>query len=172
VTRPPVSRILCVCRFPGGPAIIHLRSLLPTTFRHWFQSYWDRRCGLPGSCWTGRPLPRAQLAPCPSWPCSRWGLPSHLDHPRRWWSLTPPFHPYRPVPWTAGGLLSVALSRGSPRVGVTHHRALWSPDFPRRGACWADESRRDRPGASSLSILAPGFMKHRFPRTDTSCPTL
>jgi len=26
----------------------------------------------------------------------------------------------------------VALSRGLPRVGVTHHRALWSPDFPRR----------------------------------------
>src|SRR3954467_5401680 len=34
----------------------------------------------------------------------------------------------------AGGLLSVALSRGSPRVGVTHHPALWSPDFPRRAA--------------------------------------
>src|SRR3954470_7118444 len=32
----------------------------------------------------------------------------------------------------AGGLLSVALSRGSPRVGVAHHLALWSPDFPRR----------------------------------------
>src|SRR3954463_3635980 len=31
-----------------------------------------------------------------------------------------------------GGLFSVALSRGSPRVGVTHHPALWSPDFPRR----------------------------------------
>jgi hypothetical protein len=31
-----------------------------------------------------------------------------------------------------GGLLSVALSRGSPRVGVTHHSALWSPDLPRR----------------------------------------
>ena len=30
-----------------------------------------------------------------------------------------------------GGLFSVALSRGFPRVGVTHHRALWSPDFPR-----------------------------------------
>jgi len=30
-----------------------------------------------------------------------------------------------------GGLLSVALSRGSPRVGVAHHLALWSPDFPR-----------------------------------------
>ena len=35
-----------------------------------------------------------------------------------------------------GGLLSVALSRGSPRVGVTHHLALRSPDVPRctRGA--------------------------------------
>ena len=30
-----------------------------------------------------------------------------------------------------GGLLSVALSRGSPRVAVSNHRALWSPDFPR-----------------------------------------
>src|SRR5699024_393146 len=33
-----------------------------------------------------------------------------------------------------GGLLSVALSRGSPRVGVTHHPALWSPDVPRCGS--------------------------------------
>ncbi len=32
---------------------------------------------------------------------------------------------------TFGGLFSVALSRGLPRVGVTHHHALWSPDFPR-----------------------------------------
>ncbi len=31
-----------------------------------------------------------------SWPCSRWGLPSRPGHPGRWWSLTPPFHPYRP----------------------------------------------------------------------------
>ena len=37
-----------------------------------------------------------------------------------------------PRPEARGGLLSVALSRGSPRVGVTHHRALRSPDFPRR----------------------------------------
>ena len=32
----------------------------------------------------------------------------------------------------SGGLFSVALSRGLPRVGVTHHRALWSPDFPQQ----------------------------------------
>ena len=41
-----------------------------------------------------------------------------------------------------GGLLSVALSRGLPRVGVTHHAALWSPDFPRRPP---GGGRRDRP---------------------------
>src|SRR5699024_3917756 len=29
-----------------------------------------------------------------------------------------------------GGLLSVALSRGSPRVAVGHHPALRSPDVP------------------------------------------
>ena len=29
-----------------------------------------------------------------SWSCSTWGLPSRPGHPRRWWSLTPPFHPY------------------------------------------------------------------------------
>ena len=34
-----------------------------------------------------------------------------------------------------GGLFSVALSRGSPRVGVTHHRSLWSPDVPRGTFC-------------------------------------
>src|SRR5690348_2707243 len=31
-----------------------------------------------------------------------------------------------------GGLLSVALSRGSPQVGVTDHPALRSPDLPHR----------------------------------------
>jgi hypothetical protein len=49
-----------------------------------------------------------------------------------------------------GGLLSVALSRGSPRVGVTHHLALWSPDFPQRRP-WR---RRDRPTDSSNPSLA------------------
>jgi hypothetical protein len=44
-----------------------------------------------------------------------------------------------------GGLFSVALSRGSPRVGVTDHPALWSPDLPHR-AC----ARRDRPAGSPV----------------------
>src|SRR5689334_17339714 len=37
-----------------------------------------------------------------------------------------------PAAEAAGGLFSVALSRGSPRVAVGHHPALWSPDVPRQ----------------------------------------
>src|SRR2546428_5230704 len=47
----------------------------------------------------------------------------------------------------AGGLFSVALSRGSPRVAVSNHPALWSPDVPRRGQ-WP---RRGRPVDSSVN---------------------
>lgn len=32
-------------------------------------------------------------SPVPAWPCSGWGLPSRRRYRRRWWSLTPPFHP-------------------------------------------------------------------------------
>src|SRR4029453_14466079 len=41
------------------------------------------------------------------------------------WSLTPPFHPYQcPARrQDTGGLFSVALSRGSPRVAVGDHPA-------------------------------------------------
>src|SRR5690606_35461188 len=47
-------------------------------------------------------------------------------------ALTAPFHPCHALPKEPfGGLLSVALSVGSRRPGVTWHRALWSPDFPR-----------------------------------------
>ena len=44
------------------------------------------------------------------------------------------------------GLFSVALSRGSPRVGVTHHLALWSPDLPRHAP---EGTQRGRPADSS-----------------------
>jgi len=44
------------------------------------------------------------------------------------------------------GLFSVALSRGSPRVGVTHHLALWSPDLPRHTP---EGTQRGRPADSS-----------------------
>src|SRR5262249_47314353 len=75
--------------------------------------------------------------------------PSRRSHLRRWWSLTPPFHPYPGTSRRRGGLFSVALSRGSPRVGVTDHPALWSPDLPRRTA----RIRRDRPADSPSQII-------------------
>src|SRR5579884_951238 len=106
--------------------------------------------GLPGGLGavahgrTGRPPP--------VWPCSGWGLPSRPGHPGRWCALTAPFHPCLCVsprhvhvrvttPCTRacchaiGGLFSVALSCGSPRLGVTQHPALRSPDVPRTGRC-------------------------------------
>ena len=110
----PVRRILSDDCSPV--AAIHLGRRLP-----------DGSSGPPGGDRTGRPPPVR--------PGSRWGLPSHPGHPGCWCALTAPFHPYLcPASRAIGGLLSVALSCGSPRLGVTQHRALWSPDVPRTGA--------------------------------------
>ncbi len=49
-------------------------------------------------------------------------------------ALTAPFHPCHALRKAVRRYLSVALSVGSRRPGVTWHRALWSPDFPRH-AC-------------------------------------
>src|SRR6202012_2250661 len=51
-----------------------------------------------------------------------------------------------------GGLFSVALSRGSPRVGVTDHPALRSPDLPRHTLC----SAAARPTRSPPQGYSPG----------------
>src|SRR3954454_3680427 len=75
----------------------------------------------------------------------RVGFTAPHPSPGARWSLTPPFHPYQQR--TAGGLFSVALSRGSPRVAVNDHPALWSPDVPRRRGL---PHRRDRPADSSV----------------------
>lgn len=49
--------------------------------------------------------------------------------PGRRWALAPPFH--LRLDSRRGCVFSVALSFGSPRLGVTQRPALWSPDFPR-----------------------------------------
>ena len=95
--------------------------------------------------------------PPPAWPCSRWGLPSRPGRPGRWCALTAPFHPYLcgAAPETGpaiGGLFSVALSCGSPRLGVTQHRARWSPDVPRTGA--PKRPARGRPADSPPTSLS------------------
>ena len=66
----------------------------------------------------------------PIWSCSRWGLPcrSVAGLAVRSYRTISPLPSCRS---SLGGYLSVALSVGSRRPGVTWHRALWSPDFPR-----------------------------------------
>src|SRR5439155_25258913 len=55
--------------------------------------------------------------------------------PRRWWALTPPFHPCLGVSGDegspVGGFLSVPLSVGFRRLGLPQRAALRWPDFPR-----------------------------------------
>ncbi len=80
-------------------------------------------CSPPG----GAPEIRCERAAHPPIrPCSGWGLPSHRSYPRCWCALTAPFHPCS----LGSGLLSVALSVESPRLAVSQHPALWSPDLP------------------------------------------
>ena len=91
------------------------------------------RLSLSGHCCqyplAAHPQTRRGASSSAVWPCSERGLPGRPCHHGRRWALTPPFQPYRRK--TAGGLLSVALSRGLPRVGVTHRSPLRSPDVPR-----------------------------------------
>ena len=54
----------------------------------------------------------------------------------------------------SGGLFSVALACGLPRVGVTHHPALWSPDVP-RATCVA-RGRLANPSFSPVYGLSCG----------------
>ena len=130
----PIGRVLCT--HVSGPTAIHLGLPLPAA-----------SCGLPASI--GRAVlkrsrrKRAPTVPLPSWPCSGWGLPSRPGHPGRWWSLTPPFHPYLPGPATGragaavcflwhcpaghpGSALPTTLPCGA-RTFLTAHRAARPP---------------------------------------------
>ena len=103
----PVSRVLCALRRDSHSSRRRVAAALKRPTR-------ERRGPRHGS---------------PIRSCSRWGLPCRRLLPATRWALTPPFHPCRPC--GLGGLLSVALSVGSRRPGVTWHLALRSPDFPR-----------------------------------------
>ena len=79
--------------------------------------------GLPGNG-TGSPI-----VPCLALLRTRFTEPTASPRP-----LVGSYPTVSPLPpaCAGGGLLSVALSRGLPRVGVTHRPALRSPDVPRR----------------------------------------
>ena len=92
---------------------------------------------------TGRPLP--------AWPCSGWGLPSRAGHPAAG-ELLPHRFTLTSASAASRGRRSVLCGtfRGSPRLGVTQHPALWSPDFPR-----PRDRARGRPADSSGPSIGP-----------------
>ena len=127
-----VSRILSPPAGGGRPSILDAGCPAP-------------RAVYPGpgtsSPWTPRRPPLFDLAPGGVYLAGR--------SPDRRWALTPPFHRCRGHE-DRGCVLSVALSFGSPRLGVTQRPALWSPDFPRT------TSARGRPaGLLADSTAAP-----------------
>ena len=90
-----------------------------------------RREGSPG-------IPQNGMPAAPTWSCSRWGFPCRRRCRRRGALLPHRFTlAARPVfPGQTGGVLSVALSLGSPPPGVTRHRTSVEPGLssPRRKA--------------------------------------
>src|SRR5262249_57644768 len=69
-----------------------------------------------------------RMPAAPTWSCSRWGFPCRRRCRRRG-ALLP--HRFtltgRPIHRRTGGVLSVALSLGSPPPGVTPHPASLEP---------------------------------------------
>ncbi len=96
------------------------------------------------------------------WPCSRWGLPSRSGHPERWCALTAPFHPYPPR--TGGRSVLCGTVPQVPRVAVSNHLALWSPDVPRPPQGWT------RPPGRLLACRRVGS-NHRPSPYQSGAPT-
>jgi hypothetical protein len=112
-------------------------------------SIWDHRRRRPRAAYPGARAgsPRA----LPVWPCSGWGLPSHSRHRECWWSLTPPFHPYRDAgaPWRS------ALCGTVPRVTPG---GCYPPPCPVESGLSSagPRTRRGRPaGSSAVSMVRP-----------------
>lgn len=126
---------------------------LPLPAEEWRPSIYERRCRRPPAAYpdTRASSPRT----CPVWPCSGWGLPSlpvtrepGLLHHR--FTLTCAWCGHQ----NAGGLFSVALACGLPRVGVTHHPALRSPDVP-RATCVARDRLANPSALQSTGVRRP-----------------
>jgi hypothetical protein len=101
----------------------------------WRPSIWGRRCRRPRAVHQGTrpgqpPRPRRRGRCVPYSTLLRVGFTEPTGHPAAGALLPHRFTLADPLA-RAGGLLSVALSCGSPRLAVSQHPALWRPDFPR-----------------------------------------
>ncbi len=104
---------------------------VPTSQRRWMAIHLGRP--LPNAS-RNRPGRRLENPPAgqnrhavPIWFCSRWGLPCRRRLRWRGALLPHPFTLTRRHEDRPGGLLSVALSLGSPPPGVTRHRVFMEP---------------------------------------------
>ena len=94
-------------------------------------------------------------------------MPSLSPGPR--WALTPPFHPFRRR--SGGGLLSVALSLGSPRAGVTRRLVAVEPGLSStpEGTAIArpsDPGRYVRAGARKVNASFATLARELAPQDD------
>ena len=94
----------------------------------------------------------------PTWSCSRWGFPCRRRCRRRG-ALLPHRFTLAACPACrrqAGGVLSVALSLGSPPPGVTRHRTSVEPGLssPRCGERPSSRLARTNLGSRSTSVKA------------------
>jgi hypothetical protein len=106
--------------------------------------------------------------------CSGWGLASRsVARP-----LVRSYRTFSPLPVTTharpiGGVVSVPLSVGLPRLGVSKHPALWSSDFPRRrkdAAAVQPTYREIIPGkATGCRLPATGFPSPSTSRSRPPC---
>ena len=126
ITSRPVSRVLSVGFPPRRPFV------------------WDAHCWTPratnpgGGSGNGLGAARCRARPAaPIWSCSRWGLPCRRRCRRRGALLPHPFTLTRASP---GGLLSVALSLGSPPAAVSRHRVSMEPGLSSTGCLYGPQS--------------------------------
>ena len=122
-------------------------------FRRWWSFLWAARCrtaratnsesGIGAGHAGAANLAEGHAIPDRS--CSRWGLPCPSCL-RGGGALLPHRFTHARRLAAPGGLFSVALSFESPRLAVSQHPALRSPDFPRRPP---EGNRRDHLSGSS-----------------------
>ena len=156
----PACKPGSVWRSPSATAIRLGRPLLDASSNQPGRRVWKR---------TWVPLFRTHPA-APIWSCSRWGLPCRRRCRRRG-ALLP--HPFTLTPASRGGLLSVALSLGSPPAAVSRHRVSMEPGLSSTELALMGHNRpqsRQRPsGQLATAIRALAWAASRpaaAPRVD------
>ena len=120
---------------------------------------WDARYRTPRATYPGggaeTRLPEQVRRVAPIWSCSRWGLPCRPRYRRRG-ALLP--HPFTLATGRSpfGGLLSVALSLGSPPPAVNRHRVSVEPGLSSPPGRTPEERPSDRLAGPNLARAAAG----------------